>query len=188
MADWKQITARIRRARTSKDPVAQLSNLYEKTQDAMVVLNWRAILKLPVLLPTPENGTPPAAARFRRSDWKTKAMESAARLGFEVPVGPNEIPNADRPSVFHCRSDRSRAGRQCVCARSLTVPEPGIPFMQNAEMFESMVAMSSEVQSATASPLRLPMRNAAGAVAAADETVASPRLLHRGPPPPCCRR
>src|SRR5690242_4889193 len=31
MADWKQITARIRRARTGKDPVAQLSNLFEKT-------------------------------------------------------------------------------------------------------------------------------------------------------------
>src|SRR6266850_1270599 len=36
MADWKQITARIRRARTSKDPAGQLSNLYEKTRDAMV--------------------------------------------------------------------------------------------------------------------------------------------------------
>src|SRR2546425_979657 len=36
MADWKQITARIRRARTSKDPAGQLSNLYEKTHDAMV--------------------------------------------------------------------------------------------------------------------------------------------------------
>ena len=36
MADWKQITARIRRARTSKDPAGQLSTLYEKTHDAMV--------------------------------------------------------------------------------------------------------------------------------------------------------
>src|SRR5260370_39007191 len=35
MADWKQITARIRRARTSKDPAGQLSNLYQKTRDAM---------------------------------------------------------------------------------------------------------------------------------------------------------
>ena len=36
MADWKQITARIRRARTGKDPAGQLSNLFEKTHDAMV--------------------------------------------------------------------------------------------------------------------------------------------------------
>jgi len=36
MTDWKQITARIRRARTSKDPAGQLSNLYQKTRDAMV--------------------------------------------------------------------------------------------------------------------------------------------------------
>ena len=36
MADWKQITARIRRARTGKDPAGQLSNLFQKTRDAMV--------------------------------------------------------------------------------------------------------------------------------------------------------
>jgi len=36
MTDWKQITARIRRARTSKIPAGQLSNLYQKTRDAMV--------------------------------------------------------------------------------------------------------------------------------------------------------
>src|SRR5213075_3288356 len=36
MADWKQITARIRRARSGKDPLAQLANLYQKTSDAMV--------------------------------------------------------------------------------------------------------------------------------------------------------
>ena len=35
MADWKQITARIRRARGSKDPAGQLTLLYEKTGDAM---------------------------------------------------------------------------------------------------------------------------------------------------------
>jgi len=36
MADWKQITARIRRAKGSKDPVGQLCNLFQKTRDAMV--------------------------------------------------------------------------------------------------------------------------------------------------------
>jgi hypothetical protein len=36
MADWKQITARIRRARTGKDPAGQLTNLFSKTRDAMV--------------------------------------------------------------------------------------------------------------------------------------------------------
>jgi len=36
MADWKQITARIRRARGSRDPAGQLTLLFEKTSDAMV--------------------------------------------------------------------------------------------------------------------------------------------------------
>jgi hypothetical protein len=36
MADWKQITARIRRARSGKDPAGQLTNLFSKTRDAMV--------------------------------------------------------------------------------------------------------------------------------------------------------
>jgi len=45
MADWKQITARIRRARTGKDPVAQLSNLFEKTNDAMVAFELARYLE-----------------------------------------------------------------------------------------------------------------------------------------------
>ena len=40
MADWKQITARIRRAKGSKDPAGQLSNLFQKTRDAMVAFEF----------------------------------------------------------------------------------------------------------------------------------------------------
>jgi hypothetical protein len=144
MADWKQITARIRRARTSKDPVAQLSNLYEKTQDAMVAFELARHFETAGSPADAGKWYAAAAARFRRSDWKTKAMESAARLGVEVPVGPNEIPNADHPSVPRELEDNASA------PVLLTMTEPGIPFTQDAEMFESMVAMSSEVQSATA--------------------------------------
>src|SRR5579862_4072956 len=36
MADWRQIQARIRKAKTSSDPPAQLAELYERTRDAMV--------------------------------------------------------------------------------------------------------------------------------------------------------
>jgi hypothetical protein len=150
MADWKQITARIRRARTSKDPVAQLSNLYEKTQDAMVAFELARHFETAGSPADAGKWYAAAAARFRRSDWKTKAMESAARLGFEVPVGPNEIPNAERPSVFIAEVTNREQEDDASAPVPLTAPEPGIPFMQNAEMFESMVAMSSEVQSATA--------------------------------------
>jgi hypothetical protein len=89
MADWKQITARIRRARTGKDPAGQLSNLFSKTRDAMVAFELARYFET--------SGNPAdagrwyltAAERFRRADWKTKAQESATRLGATEPA---EIP------------------------------------------------------------------------------------------------
>src|SRR5437764_13182257 len=81
MTDWKQITARIRRARTGKDPAGQLSNLYQKTRDAMVAFELARHFET-----SGQNGEAAkwystAAERFRRADWKTKAREAAERLG-----------------------------------------------------------------------------------------------------------
>ena len=84
MADWKQITARIRRARTGKDPVGQLSNLYEKTRDAMVAFELARYFETAGQNPDAAKWYLAAAERFRRADWKTKAQEAAVRLGAEV--------------------------------------------------------------------------------------------------------
>ena len=84
MADWKQITARIRRARTGKDPVGQLSNLYEKTRDAMVAFELARYFETTGQNSEAAKWYLAAAERFRRADWKTKAQEAAARLGAEV--------------------------------------------------------------------------------------------------------
>jgi hypothetical protein len=84
MADWKQITARIRRARTGKDPVGQLSNLYEKTRDAMVAFELARYFETAGQNPEAAKWYLAAADRFRRADWKTKAQEAAVRLGGEV--------------------------------------------------------------------------------------------------------
>jgi hypothetical protein len=86
MADWKQITARIRRARTGKDPVGQLSNLYEKTRDAMVAFELARYFETTGQNPEAAKWYLAAAERFRRADWKTKAQEAAVRLGAEVPA------------------------------------------------------------------------------------------------------
>ena len=85
MADWKQITARIRRARTGKDPVGQLSNLYEKTRDAMVAFELARYFETAGQNPEAAKWYLAAADRFRRADWKTKAQEAAVRLGGEIP-------------------------------------------------------------------------------------------------------
>jgi hypothetical protein len=89
MADWKQITARIRRARTGKDPVGQLSNLFAKTRDAMVAFELARYLESTGNAGDAGRWYLTAAERFRRADWKTKAQESATRLGATEPA---EVP------------------------------------------------------------------------------------------------
>ena len=81
MADWKQITARIRRARTGKDPAGQLTNLFTKTRDAMVAFELARYLESIGNSADAGRWYLTAAERFRRADWKTKAQESATRLG-----------------------------------------------------------------------------------------------------------
>lgn len=84
MADWKQITARIRRARGGKDPVGQLTNLYEKTRDAMVAFELARYFETAGQNLEAAKWYLAAAERFRRADWKTKAQEAAVRLGGEL--------------------------------------------------------------------------------------------------------
>ena len=86
MADWKQITARIRRARTSKDPAGQLSNLFEKTSDAMVAFELARHFEGSGQNAEAAKWFFTAAEKFRRADWKAKALESAARLA-ALPAG-----------------------------------------------------------------------------------------------------
>jgi hypothetical protein len=86
VSDWRQIQARIRKARTSADPSGQLSALYERTHDAMVAFELAQIHE--------KAGTPSEAARwytaaaerFRRAQWKQKAEEALTRLGAPIPI------------------------------------------------------------------------------------------------------
>lgn len=103
MADWKQITARIRRARTGKDPAGQLTNLFSKTRDAMVAFELARYFETSGNTADAGRWYLTAAERFRRADWKTKAQESAARLGAtepaEVPAPTSSSKPAEQPSA-----------------------------------------------------------------------------------------
>ncbi len=95
MADWKQITARIRRARTSKDPAGQLSNLFEKTRDAMVAFELARCFETAGSNADAVKWYSTAAERFRRADWKTKAQEALVRLGGTAElVSQESVPQA----------------------------------------------------------------------------------------------
>src|SRR2546427_7591253 len=133
MTDWKQITARIRRARTSKDPVGQLSNLFQKTRDAMVAFELAKYFESSGQNADAAKWYSAAAERFRRADWKIKAQEAAVRLGGapgEIPLDAGALP----------------AGGFVLTAPPGSTPEPGLPFEQNPAALESSVAGHTEGQ------------------------------------------
>jgi hypothetical protein len=135
MADWKQITARIRRARTSKDPALQLSNLFQKTRDAMVAFELAKFFETSGQNADAAKWYSAAAERFRRADWKIKAQEAAVRLG----AVPGEIPVEMANPV----TDDFQLTPPLV-----TEAEQRLPFEQNTEALESAVAVTSEIQQA----------------------------------------
>jgi hypothetical protein len=149
MADWKQITARIRRARTSKDPAGQLSALYEKTHDAMVAFELAKYFETSAMNADAAKWYSTAAERFRRADWKTKAQEAAVRLEAEPGTNPS---SAEASSVL----------------LPVPVPEPGMPFEQSAAAFEAIVsnAVSELVSEQSAS-----LSSSGGEVATGTEEV-----------------
>ena len=91
MSDWRQIQARIRKARTSADPPGQLSALYERTHDAMVAFELGQLYEKSGTAPEAIRWFTTAAERFRRPQWKQKAEDGLVRLGAPIPVAPAAI-------------------------------------------------------------------------------------------------
>jgi hypothetical protein len=81
MADWRQIQARIRKAKNSPDPLGKLSQLYERTRDAMVAWELGALEEKTGRRDDATKWYTIAAGRFRRADLKKKAEDALARLG-----------------------------------------------------------------------------------------------------------
>jgi hypothetical protein len=86
VSDWRQIQARIRKARTSADPPGQLAELYERTRDAMVAFELAQIHEKSGAHSEAARWYTSAAERFRRAQWKQKAEEALTRLGAPIPV------------------------------------------------------------------------------------------------------
>ena len=144
MADWKQITARIRRARTGKDPAGQLSNLFQKTSDAMVAFELAHHFESAGLNADAAKWYATAAERFRRADWKTKAQEAAVRLGGAVSetASPQSAPPDSADFVLTPPP-----------ILSSPAPEPELSFDQNIEVSESSVTRKEESPAAVPATL-----------------------------------
>jgi hypothetical protein len=101
MADWRQIQARIRKAKNSPEALVKLTELYQRTRDAMVAWELGAIQEKAELKGEAAKWYTIAAQRFRRADWKKKAEEALTRLGVELPPpGLPVEPNAPAAPVM----------------------------------------------------------------------------------------
>jgi hypothetical protein len=136
MADWKQITARIRRARGSKDPAGQLTLLYEKTKDAMVAFELGRHFEIVRDTAQALQWYQSAYSRFRRGEWKTKSSEAIVRLGGEVAVEPASR-TADAPAL----DSPDTAGSP------VPAPEAALRFEPNPEALESLPAAGAQQDS-----------------------------------------
>ena len=91
MADWRQIQARIRKAKNAQDAHAKLSELFQRTHDAMVAWELALIEEKAERVDEAARWYTVAAQRFRRAEWKKKAEEALTRLGVALPA-PGEEP------------------------------------------------------------------------------------------------
>jgi len=85
VADWRQIQARIRKAKAGAEPGVRLEKLFEKTRDGMVAFELARLAELSGRAPEAVHWYTAAAERFRRDEWKKKAEEALQRLGVEFP-------------------------------------------------------------------------------------------------------
>jgi hypothetical protein len=113
MADWRQIQARIRKAKNSADALTKLSELYQRTHDAMVAWELGAVAEKAERNEDAVKWYTIAAERFRRADWKKKAEEALARLGAPIPVAgakPSPEPVFAAASAAETESDHDDEG------------------------------------------------------------------------------
>jgi hypothetical protein len=116
MADWRQIQARIRKAKTSSDPSAKLSELYQRTRDAMVAWELGAIEEKAGRTDETVKWYTIAAQRFRRADWKKKAEEALARLGVALPLAEATAKSVAGEEYAHEASEEAQSEMQPVFA------------------------------------------------------------------------
>ena len=111
MADWRQIQARIRKAKTGADAAAKLAELYERTRDAMVAFELAQWQEKAGEHAEAARWYTAAAERFRRSQWKSKAEAALARLRSPASTATEQPPEgkvsqeASHPDVSEAPSE-----------------------------------------------------------------------------------
>lgn len=123
MTDWRQLQARIRRAKSGPDPLGKLTALFEKFRDGMVAYELGQIHEKSGATEEAGRWYLIAAERFRRADWKKKAQEALERLGVEMPASGNGVraieadlmaaaPQTDAAPALEAAGDEPAAGAE----------------------------------------------------------------------------
>jgi hypothetical protein len=107
MADWRQIQAKIRKARASTDAPVELAALYESTRDAMVAFELARLYEKAGSNAEAAQWYTTAAEKFRRAQWKVKAQEALTRLGIAVPLAASEAEAQAAPHSMHTDPNES---------------------------------------------------------------------------------
>ena len=144
MADWRQIQARIRKAKGSSDPAAQLVELYERTRDAMVAFELAVWHEQAGNQAETVQWYTTAAQRFRRAQWRTKAEEALTRLGAPIPE-PGPAPEPPAESV--------RSGAADLPQAASAESAPGLSYMTSTEAERGRLHAGDELEP---SPLEAP--------------------------------
>jgi hypothetical protein len=146
MADWRQIQARIRKAKNSADAQTKLSELYQRTHDAMVAWELGAVAEKAERNEDAVKWYTIAAERFRRADWKKKAEEALARLGAPIPVAgakPSPEPvfaaaNASETELGHDDDSASDSEESQPRLALGEIPEDGVDYAGDAIEVETV--------------------------------------------------
>jgi hypothetical protein len=112
MANWKQIQARIRKARTGGDAIPKMTALYERTRDAMVAFELAKLYEQAAQRDNAVEWYSMAWQRFQREQWRAKSAEALARLGAPLPEG------------MAAQSGADSAAQEAVQPARITATEP----------------------------------------------------------------
>jgi hypothetical protein len=162
MADWRQIQARIRKAKNSREPVVKLHELYQRTRDGMVAWEIGAVEEKNGRSDEAVKWYKVAAEKFRRADWKKKAEDALARLGVEAPAKQETADEEGMP-----------ASNPVMIAEE-AVHEESSATLAIGEIEDTEDAAGDEVVQSTTSPLAAPQG------ASADATKKKRRRGRRG--------
>jgi len=134
VTDWRQIQARIRKAKGGSDPPGQLAALYERTRDAMVAFELAKLHEKSGQNDEAVRWYAAAAERFRRAEWRTKAEEALTRLGASIPASAHGPEVEPTPADLGAISSTESAGAFTETSSEPASPavEPSSPAAENA--------------------------------------------------------